>query len=97
MFGAGPAGAVFVWDWNNDFFCNNGNGNDCRDSDGAPGFNVQFGGGIQGMVYKNLFLGGEVDFDFGFYFDDDDNWRGRANDDFTVYQVSVEFILGWYF
>jgi hypothetical protein len=100
LFGAGPAGAVFVWDWDNDAFCDAFDINDaCRDSDGAPGFNVQFGGGVQGMVYKNLFLGGEVDFDFGFYFDgdNDDNWRGNDRDDFAIYQVSVEFLIGWYF
>jgi len=103
LFGAGPTGAIWVWDATPDW-CD-GPGNDCNDwdlddSDGAPGFNVQFGGGVQGMVAKNFFLGGEFDVDVGFYFDDfdenDNNWRGR-NDDFALYQVAFEFILGWYF
>ncbi len=94
LFGAGPAGAIVVWDWNNNLFCGNGN-NLCHDSDGAGGFNVQFGGGVQGIVYKNLFLGGEVDFDFGFYFDDNSSWRN--DNDFQIYQVAIEFLIGWYF
>jgi hypothetical protein len=98
LFGAGPAGALFVWDWDNDVFCGGVFDLDgCRDRDGAVGFNVQFGGGVQGIVYKNLFLGGEVDFDLGYYFDDDNSWRGRDRDDFSIYQVSIEFMIGWYF
>ncbi len=56
----------------------------------GPAFNVQSGGGIQGIVWKNLFLGGEFDFDLG--------W-GRHNYDrnFRVFTVAFEFMLGWYF
>ena len=60
--------------------------------DSAPGFNGQFGGGVQGIVWKKLFLGGEVDLDLGLYFDDN-----RRNRDFTVFSVSVEFLIGWCF
>jgi hypothetical protein len=98
LMGAGPAGAIFVWNANNNFFCGNGNNNNnCNNRDGSVGFNMQLGGGIQGIVYKNLFLGGEVDFDFGFYFDNNNTWRGNNRGNFDVYQVSLEFLIGWYF
>ncbi len=90
LFGAGPGIAVLIWDFDVPFF------DDGRGSDSAPGFNVQFGGGVQGIVYKNLFLGGEVDFDFGLYSRDPDEWDNE-DDDFSVYQVAVEFVIGWYF
>jgi hypothetical protein len=61
-------------------------------TDAAPGFNMQLGGGIQGIVYRNLFLGGEIDFDLGFYFDDD-----YLDDDFSYHMMSIEFLIGWYF
>jgi hypothetical protein len=92
LFGAGPAGAIWVWDYDTPFF------NDGHGRDAAFGFNAQFGGGVQGIVYKNLFLGGEVDFDLGFYFEgDDDDWRGNADDDFAIHSVAFEFLIGWYF
>jgi hypothetical protein len=97
LFGAGPAGALFVWNWDDDFFCDVFDRRECRDRDGAVGFNLQFGGGVQAMITKNFFLGGEVDFDLGYYFDDDNRWRGRDRRDFSIYQVSIEFMLGWYF
>jgi hypothetical protein len=102
LFGAGPAGAIWVWDAEPGW-CDDGPGNDnCDDwslnhREGAPGFNVQFGGGVQGIIVQNFFLGGEFDVDLGFYFDDDDNWRGRDHRDLGVYTVAFEFILGWYF
>jgi hypothetical protein len=90
LFGLGPGFAL--WHWRNDvpFF------DDVRGRNSAPGLNVQFGGGIQGIVYKNFFLGGEIDFDFGYYFGDDDRWRNNRRD-FAIYQVAFEFLLGWYF
>lgn len=92
MFGAGLAGALWSWDFDVPFF------NDRRGTNSAIGANVQFGGGVQGIVYKNLFLGGEVDFDFGMFFEGDDNdWRNNNDDDFSIYQVALEFTIGWYF
>ena len=90
LFGAGIAG--MLWAWNIDLgFLGRADG---RGS--AAGFNVQFGGGVQGIVWKNLFLGGEVDFDLGLFYDNDNNgWR--SDDDFSVFAVSFEFLIGWYF
>ncbi|MFO7566441.1 MAG: hypothetical protein R6X02_27610 [Enhygromyxa sp.] len=90
LFGMGPAFALWRWHHDVPFF------NDIRGRDSVAGLNVQFGGGIQGIVYKNFFLGGEVDFDLGYYFDSD-NSDWLDDDDFSIYQVSFEFILGWYF
>lgn len=90
LFGMGPGFVLWRWNYDAPFF------NDVRGRRSAAGLNLQFGGGIQGIVYKNLFLGGEIDFDLGFYFDDDrDNWR--RDDDFTIHQVAFEFLIGWYF
>jgi hypothetical protein len=92
LFGAGVAGAL--WRWHNDVpFLD-----DIRGGDSAPGFNVQFGGGVQGIVYKNLFLGGEVDFDLGLFYEGDANdWANNNDDDFSIFQFAVEFVGGWYF
>ena len=93
LFGAGPAGTFWVWDYDVPFF-----DDDIDGRESAFGFNAQFGGGVQGIVYKNLFLGGEIDFDLGFYFEgDDDDWRGNDDDDFTIFSVAFEFMIGWYF
>lgn len=92
LFGAGPGFAIWRWDYDVPWI------DDIDGRDSAVGFNVQFGGGVQGIVYKNLFLGGEVDFDLGFYFEgDDDDWRNNDDDDFAIYQVGFEFLIGWYF
>jgi hypothetical protein len=92
MFGAGVAGAL--WRWHGDLgpFGGIGGGNS------APGVNVQVGGGVQGIVWKNLFLGGEVDVDLGLFFEGDGNdWANNNDDDFSIYQVGFEFMIGWYF
>jgi hypothetical protein len=92
MFGAGFAGALWRWDYDVPFL------DDVNGGRWAPGVNVQFGAGVQGIVYKNLFLGGEVDFDAGLFFEGDDNdWVNNADDDFRVMQVAFEFMIGWYF
>lgn len=92
LFGAGLAGTLWRWDNDLPFF------DDRRGGDSAFGPNVQVGGGVQGIVYKNLFLGGEVDVDLGLFFDGDGNdWRGYNNDDFSFYSVAFEFNIGWYF
>ena len=92
LFGMGPGFALWRWHHDVPFF------NDIDGRDSVIGLNVQFGGGIQGIVYKNLFLGGEVDFDLGYYFEgDEDDWRNNDDDDFAIYQVAFEFLIGWYF
>jgi hypothetical protein len=92
LFGAGLAGTLWRWDYDVPFF------NDGRGGDSAFGANVQVGGGVQGIVYKNLFLGGEVDVDLGLFFEGDrNNWRGNNDDDFSFYSVAFEFTIGWYF
>jgi len=93
LMGAGVAGAFWNWRYDVPFF------DDARGRRSAPGFNMQFGGGIQGIVYKNLFLGAEVDFDLGWFARDRDQgfWLERDRDGFEIHQVAVEFLLGWYF
>lgn len=92
MFGAGVAGTLWRYRQDLPFF------DDIHGGDSAPGFNVQFGGGVQGIVYKGFFLGGELDFDCGIFFEGDDNdWTANDDDDFSVFSVSFEFMLGFYF
>lgn len=91
LVGAGPAITLVHWRNNNPFF-------DVDRSESAPGFNMQLGGGVQGIVWKNLFLGGEVDVDLGFFFEEDPNQFGFDNDDdFAIHMVTFEFLIGWYF
>jgi hypothetical protein len=92
LFGAGFAAALWRWNYNVPFI------NDFNGRNSAFGANVQFGGGVQGIVWKNLFLGGEIDFDVGLFFEGDNNdWVNNDDDDFTVMQVAFEFMIGWYF
>lgn len=93
LFGAGLAATLWRWDYDVPFF-----GNDIYGRNSAFGVNVQFGGGVQGIVYKNLFLGGEVDFDAGLFFEGNENdWTNNNDDDFRMLQVAFEFMIGWYF
>lgn len=66
------------------------------DSEAAPGFIMQIGGGVQGVVWRSLFLGGELDFDLGFFEWDDDRFLFVDND-FEIHTMGLKFILGWYF
>lgn len=88
LVGAGVAGALWGLRAEVPFF------NDIDERRSAPGFNMQVGGGVQGIVYENLFLGGEVDFDLG-WFVHDREWLD--NDNFQIHQVAFEFLIGWYF
>ena len=82
--GGGFAGAIVHWRNDNPFF-------DVDRSEFAPGFNLQLGGGVQGIVWRNLFL-------LAFYFEDDANDFDFDNDDdFAVHQISIEFVIGWVF
>jgi hypothetical protein len=66
-----------------------------------PGFNFGFGGGVQYVVYKGLFIGGEIGADLGIYFEDDDpdDWEvapGR-DDDYGLYLLDFKALIGYYF
>ena len=67
-----------------------------------PGFNFGFGGGVQYVVYKGLFIGGEFGADMGIYFEDDDDpdeW-GTApggDDDYGLYIIDFKALIGYYF
>ena len=78
---------ITVWDDRDDFD---------DDDDAVPGFVLQLGGGVQGAVWRSLVLGGELDFDLGF-FDDNDDRYWRNDDDFEIHQMTIKFIIGWYF
>lgn len=91
LLGAGVAGVL--WRWNASF----GGFGDLRGNNSAPGFNTQLGGGVQGIVWKNLFIGGEVDVDVGLYFEGDpDDWD-NGDEDFGIYSVAFEVMVGWVF
>jgi hypothetical protein len=55
----------------------------------------QFGAGVQGLVGRRFFIGGELDFDVGYYFSTvPDSYDG---DPFYYQTMTAELILGWYF
>lgn len=56
---------------------------------------MQFGGGLQAMVGRRFFLGGELDFDVAYYFSAYDELRSW--DSFYYQMVAFELSLGWYF
>jgi hypothetical protein len=94
LFGVGPAVALWSWYQGLPFI------DDVSGRDSAPGVNMQFGGGVQGIVWKNLFLGGEVDFDLGLYYwrnNDRRAWWREDRRNYEVFQVAFEFVIGWYF
>lgn len=81
LFGLGP-GLSFVNDRDGDF----------DDTDGLLA--VQFGGGVQGAVYRGLFLGGEFDVDAIFIFDGE---GPDDADDPSMLILGPKFIIGWVF
>lgn len=66
-----------------------------RGDDSEPGFNMGVGGGFQGIVWKNLMVGGEVGVDLGFYVDDEDDVVG--DDTAEIYTLDIKLLVGWYF
>jgi opacity protein-like surface antigen len=66
------------------------------DDDTDAGFNLTVGGGVQGAVWRSLFLGGELDFDLT-WFPDDDDLPGNLDDDYEIHQLWIKFVIGWYF
>ncbi|PRQ08614.1 hypothetical protein [Enhygromyxa salina] len=92
LVGAGFAATMWSWDTDIGFI------DRPRGRDSASGLAVQAGVGMQGFVYRNFFLGAEVDFDAGFFYEkDNDTWGNNDDDTFSLYQVGIEFTLGWKF
>ena len=84
LIGIGPG--VTIMHWDNPVF---------DDTEAFGGINFQFGAGVQGIVYRNLFLGGEFDFDAGLYFVDDDDFDNDW-DDFDYTTATLKFLIGRY-
>ena len=65
------------------------------------GFDLQLGAGAQGIVWSNLMIGGELDFDLGFMTNDDDGDEGECvplcDNDYGVHTLGIKLIVGWYF
>lgn len=83
LMGVGPG--VTVLNWDNAIFDNNQT---------FGGVNFEIGAGVQGIVYRNLFLGGEFDFDLGYYFDKSNR---IYDNDFAYHTGTLKFLMGWYF
>ena len=63
-----------------------------------PGFDFGFGGGVQYVVYKGLFIGGEFGADMGIYFEDEDGDQfGDPDDDYGLYIIDFKALIGYYF
>ncbi len=91
LIGAGAAGVLVHARNENILF-------DLDERRSAPGFNFQLGAGVQAIVWRGLYLGGEVDADLGLFFEKDDEGIGfNDDDDFSIHQVSIEFIIGYTF
>ena len=83
LIGLGPS--LTLLDWNDSLYTGN---------QAFSGLDFEFGGGVQGMITRRFFLGGEIDFDNGFYFDAEE----RLDDyDFSYHMMTLKFMLGWYF
>lgn len=67
---------------------------DFGDGDTDPGFDVGLGGGAQYVVWKGLFVGGELGFDLGIYTNDEVD---IGDDDFGVYLFDLKALVGYYF
>lgn len=81
LLGVGAAAVIVNWD-----------GQVTDDFYGVVG---QFGGGVQGLVGRRFFIGGELDFDVGYYF----SARSELQiwDPFYYHTMSAELVFGWYF
>ncbi|PRQ02366.1 hypothetical protein ENSA5_23830 [Enhygromyxa salina] len=92
LIGAGFASTLWHWDLDLPFL------EGLSGSRSAAGLNLQAGVGLQGFVYNNFFIGGEVDVDVGFFHEKDIvDWGKNDDRDFSLYQVSFELTLGWHF
>lgn len=68
------------------------NGGDDTDA----GFGMTVGAGIQGAVWRSLFLGGEIAGNLNWFPDQDDSPFGLDRD-YRIHQLWVKFMVGWYF
>ena len=64
------------------------------DEDTDAGFNLGVGAGGQFMVWRQLYIGGELGFDLGFYTNDEDDF---GNDDYQAHTLDFKALVGWYF
>jgi hypothetical protein len=67
---------------------------DRRDLDDFYGFALQLGGGAQALVGRRFFIGGELDFDFGYYFP---NYLRSGLERFHYHTATLEILFGWHF
>jgi hypothetical protein len=63
------------------------------DMDAFAGLALQFGGGVQALIGRRFFVGGELDLDLGYYFPDKRTNLNR----FHYHTLTIELTLGWYF
>jgi hypothetical protein len=94
---AAPGFGLTFTHFDNDF---PGLGDDVDDVD--PGFDFGFGGGVQYVVYKGLFIGGEFGADLGIYFEggddpDDVEVAPGPDDDYGLYIIDFKALIGYYF
>ncbi len=68
------------------------NGRDDTDA----GFGMSVGAGIQGAVWRSLFLGGEVAGNLN-WFPDQDHGPFVAGEAYRIHQLWLKFMVGWYF
>lgn len=64
------------------------------ETDVDPGFNFGFGGGAQYVVWKGLFVGGELGFDMGVYANSEDDFD---DNNYGVYLFDFKALVGYYF
>jgi hypothetical protein len=64
--------------------------------DTDAGFDLQVGAGIQGAVWRSLFLGGEIDADLN-WFPEQDDPPFAVDNDYVIHQMWIKFLVGWYF
>ena len=58
------------------------------------GFNLGLGAGLQYVVWKGLFVGGELGADLGFYTNDELDFGGG---DYNAYLLDLKGLVGYYF
>lgn len=64
-------------------------------TDDFYGVLVQYGAGVQGLVGRRFFVGGELDFDVGYYYSE---YRHiQVWDSFYYQSLTIELMSGWYF
>ena len=67
-----------------------------HEDDIDPGFDFGFGGGVQYVVYKGLFIGGEFGSDIGVFTDDEEE-LDPGDDGYGLYIIDFKALIGYYF